>query len=198
MAKRLFDIVLVLLAIPLFVPVLLAIAALVYVKLGWPVLFSQTRIGLNHEPFTLYKFRSMREGQGSDAERLTPFGKWLRATSLDELPTLFLILTGKMSLVGPRPLLPEYMNYYSNGQKRRHMARPGLTGWAQVNGRNAQRWEDRFQYDVWYVDNQSLWLDIKILFLTVRAVVKREGISAEGHATMPHFGEYMEQKKARQ
>ncbi len=203
MAKRFMDIILVLLALPLLLPLLAVIAWLVYIKLGSPVLFRQERIGLNHRPFTLYKFRSMREALGADGkplpdgQRLPAFGKWLRASSLDELPTLWLVLTGKMSLVGPRPLLPEYMEYYSDEQKRRHLTRPGLTGWAQVNGRNAQSWEERFACDVWYVDHRSLWLDIKILFLTVAAVLRREGISAEGHATMPHFGEYMKQKAGR-
>jgi len=165
----------------------------VRVKLGAPVLFKQVRPGLGGKPFTMMKFRSMtdeRDEHGNllpDGVRLTKFGRFLRSTSLDELPGLWCVLKGDMSLVGPRPLLMEYLPLYSAEQARRHEARPGITGWAQVNGRNAISWEQKFEYDVWYVDNQSLWLDIKIIFLTLKKVFVRDGISAQGEATMPAF-----------
>ncbi|WP_424255502.1 sugar transferase [Desulfoprunum sp.] len=174
-------------------PLLLCLAVLVRVKLGTPILFSQTRPGLHGKPFTLYKFRTMTDGRNAsgnllpDAQRLTGFGRFLRSTSLDELPELINVLRGEMSLVGPRPLLMEYLPLYSPEQARRHEVRPGLTGWAQINGRNALSWEEKFKLDVWYVDNQSLWLDMKIIFLTVWKVFRRDGISAEGEATMPRF-----------
>lgn len=191
--KRLFDI---LITIPLlfFVsPILVAIVIMVRLSLGSPVLFTQVRPGLHGRPFTMYKFRTMtddRDEQGRllpDAQRLTRIGRFLRNTSLDELPELFNVLKGDMSLVGPRPLLMEYLPLYSPEQARRHEVRPGITGWAQVNGRNALTWEEKFEYDVWYVDNWSLWLDIKILWLTLVAVLRRDGISADGHATTPPF-----------
>lgn len=191
--KRLFDLLLsgfglLVLAIPLLVLVLQ-----VRRKLGSPVFFTQVRPGLHGKPFQMVKFRTMTDERGPDglllpdAVRLTPFGRWLRATSLDELPGLWNVLNGDMSLVGPRPLLIEYLPLYTPEQARRHQVRPGITGWAQVNGRNAISWEDKFKLDVWYVDHRSLWLDIKILWLTVKKVLLRDGISAEGEATMPRF-----------
>ncbi|MFC3149126.1 sugar transferase [Piscinibacterium candidicorallinum] len=191
--KRLFDILcaafgLALLAVPL---VLLMWA--VQRKLGSPVFFTQVRPGLAGRPFKMIKFRTMTSERGPDgellpdAQRLTHFGRWLRATSLDELPELWNVLRGDMSVVGPRPLLMEYLPLYSAEQARRHEVRPGVTGWAQINGRNAISWDEKFALDVWYVDNRSLWLDLKILFLTVAKVVRREGISAAGEATMERF-----------
>ena len=162
-------------------------------KLGSPVFFCQTRPGLNGKPFKMVKFRTMTDARGPDgqllpdADRLTSFGRFLRASSLDELPELWNVLKGDMSLVGPRPLLVEYLPLYSPEQARRHEMRPGITGWAQVNGRNALSWDDKFKLDVWYVDHRSMWLDIKILWLTVRKVLVREGISAAGEATMTRF-----------
>lgn len=162
-------------------------------KLGGPVFFRQVRPGMHGQPFELVKFRSMTDECGPDgallhdAQRLTIFGHFLRATSLDELPELWNVLRGDMSLVGPRPLLMEYLPLYTTEQARRHEVRPGITGWAQVNGRNAISWEEKFALDVWYVDNRSLWLDIKILWLTAKKIIVREGISAEGEATMPKF-----------
>lgn len=191
--KRFVDILLVLLAMPLWVPLLALLAILVRVKLGSPVFFSQIRPGRDGKPFRLIKFRSMtnaRDASGAllpDAERLPPFGRLLRSTSLDELPELLNVLKGDMSLVGPRPLLMDYLPLYSAEQARRHELRPGLTGWAQVNGRNALSWEDKFKLDIWYVDNHSLWLDLRVLFLTVIKVLHREGVSAEGSATAERF-----------
>lgn len=191
--KRLFDILLLLLSIPILLPLLILVAILIRFKLGRPVLFNQTRPGLHGKPFRMFKFRSMTsacDASGNllpDDQRLTPFGQRLRATSLDELPGLWAVLKGDMSLVGPRPLLMEYLPLYTPEQARRHEVRPGITGWAQVNGRNAISWEEKFALDVWYVDNQSLWLDVKILFLTVKKVFVREGISADGEATMSKF-----------
>ncbi|BDB71961.1 sugar transferase [Comamonas thiooxydans] len=162
-------------------------------KLGSPVFFRQLRPGLHGKPFEMVKLRTMTDERGPDgqllpdAARLTSFGRFLRSTSLDELPELWNVLKGDMSLVGPRPLLMEYMPLYTSEQARRHEARPGVTGWAQVNGRNAISWEEKFELDVWYVDHQSLWLDIKILWLTVKRVLVRDGISAEGEATMRKF-----------
>ena len=176
----------------LTVPLLL-LAGLVYLCMGSPVLFLQTRPGLNGHPFQLIKFRTMVDvcdpvgNLLPDSDRLNSFGSWLRSTSLDELPELWNVFKGEMSLVGPRPLLMEYLPLYSAEQNRRHEVLPGITGWAQVNGRNALSWEEKFKLDVWYVDNQSFLLDIKILFLTVKSVLGREGISAEEQATMPYF-----------
>ena len=193
MLKRLFDIVAIALAAPLAVVLIAMIAIVVRSKLGRPVLFRQTRPGLKGRPFKLIKFRSMTDacdGDGNlldDAERMTPFGRWLRASSLDELPELWNVLRGEMSLVGPRPLLMEYLPLYTPEQSRRHDVRPGLTGWTQVSGRNALDWEEKFKLDVWYVDNRSLWLDIRILALTIVQVLKRDGISASGHDTAPKF-----------
>jgi len=191
--KRPLDVAFAFLALLLLSPILGLIALLVRLRLGRAVLFRQQRPGLHGKPFILYKFRTMTEARDTqgrlmpDAERLTLFGRWLRTTSLDELPELWNILKGDMSLVGPRPLLMEYLDLYTPEQMRRHDVRPGITGWAQVNGRNALTWEARFELDVWYVDHCSLWLDARILWLTLVSVLKREGISAEGHATMPKF-----------
>lgn len=174
-------------------PILLITASMVARYLGRPILFKQQRPGLHGKPFTMYKFRTMRDAVDShgqplpDSERLTPLGRFLRASSLDELPELFNVLCGDMSLVGPRPLLMEYLNHYTPQQARRHEVRPGITGWAQVNGRNAISWEQKFELDVWYVDNRSLALDMIILRMTILKVFKREGISAVGEATMPRF-----------
>lgn len=191
--KRVFDIFLAALALLMFsIPILLLIWQ-IRSKLGSPAFFRQMRPGQNGKPFQMVKFRSMTDARGSDgqllpdADRLTPFGRFLRSSSLDELPGLWNVLKGDISLVGPRPLLMEYLPLYSTEQARRHNVRPGITGWAQVNGRNALSWEDKFKLDVWYVDNRSLWLDIKILWLTVRKVLVREGISAAGEATMSKF-----------
>ncbi len=191
--KRILDLLFTLPALLLLAPVLAILALLVRMKLGSPVLFRQQRPGLHGKPFTLYKFRTMtnaRDAAGnllSDTERLTPFGRFLRSTSLDELPELFNVLQGEMSLVGPRPLLMHYLSRYTPEQMRRHEVRPGISGWAQVNGRNGLSWEEKFALDVWYVDHMSLWLDGKIIVLTVWKILKREGISQQGHATMEEF-----------
>ena len=191
--KRVFDLCLLVLAAPVWVPLLCVVAVMVRRKLGSPVLFCQDRPGRGGALFKLTKFRTMTDARGADGEllpdagRLPAFGKWLRGSSLDELPELLNVLKGEMSLVGPRPLLPQYLPLYSEAQARRHEVRPGITGWAQVQGRNAVDWEERFRMDVWYVNHQSLWLDVKVLWMTVWTVVRREGISAEGEATMPAF-----------
>lgn len=191
--KRLFDLLLSLLMLILLSPVMLVLTLLVRVRLGKPVLFSQERPGRHGRLFRLYKFRTMRDMFDADGkplpdeERLTPFGRFLRSSSLDELPELFNVIKGEMSLVGPRPLLVAYLNRYTPEQARRHEVLPGITGWAQVNGRNALSWEDKFRLDVWYVDHQSFWLDLKILFLTLWKAIKREGINAPGSATAPEF-----------
>lgn len=200
--KRLFDIVASAAGLIILSPVFLILIYLIKKNLGSPVFFTQERPGLNGKPFKMIKFRSMRDAvdaQGNplpDSERLTPFGKKLRATSLDELPELWNVLKGEMSLVGPRPLLMHYLPLYNDFQNRRHEMKPGVTGWAQVNGRNALSWDEKFAHDVWYIDNHSFWLDMKILLLTVKKVFIKEGISAEGEATMPYFtGNDHEQKK---
>jgi len=191
--KRLFDITTSAIALLLLALPLLALVLLVRRKLGHPAFFRQVRPGLHGQPFEMLKLRTMTDARGPDgallpdADRLTPFGRFLRASSLDELPELWNVLKGDMSLVGPRPLLVEYLPLYSPEQARRHEVRPGITGWAQVNGRNALGWEEKFALDVWYVDHRSLWLDIKILWLTVHKVLVRDGISAAGEATMPRF-----------
>lgn len=191
--KRLMDILGAGFGLILLSPVLIVVAVLIRRQMGAPVFFCQTRPGLHGKPFTMIKFRSMRDAvdaQGRalpDAERLTRLGRFLRSSSLDELPELWNVLKGDMSLVGPRPLLMEYLPLYSSRQARRHDVRPGVTGWAQVNGRNAISWDQKFALDVWYVDNRNLWLDLKIIWLTIRKVVTREGISAAGDATMPRF-----------
>ena len=191
--KRAFDLVAVILTAPLWLPLLGVVALVVRWKLGSPVFFRQKRPGYQEAIFELIKFRTMtdvRDGKGNllpDASRLTHFGKWLRSTSLDELPELLNVLRGEMSLVGPRPLLVEYLSRYSPEQRRRHEVLPGLTGWLQVNGRNALSWEEKFALDVWYVNHRGFWLDLRILFRTVWQVVSRQGISAPGDATMPEF-----------
>lgn len=191
--KRLFDFTAALLGLIALALPLLILCLLIRRKLGSPVLFRQIRPGLHGQPFEMVKFRTMTDARGPDgallpdAERLTPFGRFLRSTSLDELPELWNVLKGDMSLVGPRPLLMEYLPLYSPEQARRHAVRPGVTGWAQVNGRNAISWDEKFALDTWYVDHQSLTLDMKILWLTVKKVLVREGISAAGEATMDKF-----------
>jgi len=196
--KRLFDIVLALLALAVLSPVIAGVALLVRLSLGHPVLFQQERAGLGGRPFRMYKFRTMTNDRGEDGsllpdhERLPRTGRWLRSTSLDELPELWNVVKGDMSLVGPRPLPTSYLERYSARESRRHQVRPGITGWAQVNGRNSLDWNDRLKADVWYVDHRSLALDLKILLRTCRSVVKREGVTAEGEATMyelPHHQE---------
>ena len=180
-------------ALLLFAPVLVVMALLVRRQMGAPVLFRQTRPGLHGKPFRMIKFRTMRNAINpqelplSDSERLTRLGRILRSTSLDELPEFWNVLKGEMSLVGPRPLLMEYLPLYSDEQARRHEVRPGITGWAQVNGRNAISWEEKFALDVWYVDNRTIWLDLKIIWMTAKKVLIREGISAEGEVTMSKF-----------
>ena len=185
--KRLFDISLTVLAMPLWLPVVALTALLVLVFEGRPVFFAQERSGLNGRPFRLLKFRSMRTGGGTDAERLTRFGRFLRASSLDELPELFHVLSGRMSLVGPRPMPVRYLERYSETQRRRLEVRPGITGLAQINGRNMLSWDEKFRYDVQYADFHPLWLDVKILAKTAAAVISARGISAEGEATMAEF-----------
>jgi Sugar transferases involved in lipopolysaccharide synthesis len=193
--KRVFDVVVSAIALVALAPVMGLIALAVWRMMGRPVLFRHVRPGLHGKPFVMYKFRTMRDLRDAagelppDETRLTPFGRWLRATSLDELPELLNVLRGEMSLVGPRPLLMEYLERYTPEQARRHEVKPGITGWAQIHGRNNLSWDERFKLDVWYVDNWSLWLDVKILWRTLWMVLRREGISAQGHATMPRFGE---------
>ena len=192
--KRFFDILFSATALLVLLPVLVVVAVLVRIKLGSPVLFKQQRPGLNCSLFTMYKFRTMisktHDEQGDqlpDEKRLTRFGLWLRATSLDELPELFNVIKGDLSLVGPRPLMVKYLDRYTPEQNRRHEVKPGITGWAQVNGRNNMTWEQKFEYDLWYVDHRSLWLDFKILFLTFWHVVCRKDIAKEGHVTVDEF-----------
>jgi len=193
MIKRLFDFFITVFILVCISPFMLFLALLVWIKLGSPVLFRQIRPGIDGAPFEMYKFRTMtddRDEHGNllpDEKRLTVFGRLLRNLSLDELPELFNVLKGEMSLVGPRPLLMRYLDRYTPEQARRNEVKPGITGWAQVNGRNAISWEDKFNLDVWYVDNRSFSLDIKILWMTLKKVCIREGISAEGEATMPEF-----------
>ncbi|ENO85222.1 sugar transferase [Thauera aminoaromatica] len=193
MIKRLFDFFAALFALVLLSPILIWVALKVRSRLGSPVIFRQRRPGLNGEPFDMIKFRTMLEAYDEhgkplpNEQRMTPFGKWLRATSLDELPELWNVLKGNMSLVGPRPLRMEYLPLYNAHQARRHELRPGITGWAQINGRNSLSWEQKFDLDVWYVDNQSFLLDLKILFLTVKKVVVKEGINASEEVTMKPF-----------
>ena len=193
MTKRLFDVVVAGTALLVLLLPLVILSFLVRCRLGSPIFFRQVRPGLVGHPFEMLKFRTMtdeRDACGTlkpDSERLTAFGRWLRATSLDELPELWNVLRGDMSLVGPRPLLMQYLPLYSPRQARRHEVRPGITGWAQVNGRNALTWPQKFELDVWYVENSSFWLDLRILWMTVMSVLRREGISAAGEATMPAF-----------
>jgi sugar transferase EpsL len=190
--KRSFDLIAAVAGMVLFAPLFVAVAVLVYMAMGRPILFTQVRPGKGKRLFTLYKFRTMANEEAParplpDAQRLTTLGLVLRRYSLDELPQLWNVLRGDMSLVGPRPLLVEYLPLYSAEQTRRHEVQPGLTGWAQVNGRNAQSWEDRLRLDVWYVDHHSFWLDLKILWLTLLKVARSEGVNRPGHATMPRF-----------
>jgi len=191
--KRFFDFFTSFIAVFLLLPVMALVAWQIRSKLGSPVLFRQERPGLNGEPFEMFKFRTMLDAVDAagnplpDSERMTPFGSFLRSSSLDELPELWNVLKGDMSLVGPRPLLMEYLPLYSPEQYRRHEVRPGVTGWAQINGRNALSWDEKFKMDVWYVDNRSFWLDLKIIFLTIKKVLVRDGISADGEATMAKF-----------
>jgi len=193
MLKRILDILGALFGLALLSPLLIVLTFLIVRSMGRPVLFRQLRPGVKGTPFEMIKFRTMRDSQGlsgeplPDSERLTRLGSLLRSSSLDELPELWNVLKGDMSLVGPRPLLMDYLPLYSPRQSRRHEVRPGVTGWAQVNGRNAISWDEKFELDIWYVDNRTLWLDVKIICLTLRKVFKREGISAVGEATMPKF-----------
>ena len=191
--KKIFDLLLIFLSLPLTLPIYLLTMLLVLTQLNFPILFRQPRTGLNGKIFNIYKFRTMTNECDKDGIllpdelRLTKFGKFLRSTSLDELPSLWNVLKSDMSLVGPRPLLLEYLSLYSAQQARRHEVKPGITGWAQVNGRNAITWGEKFDLDVWYVDNQSIWLDIKILWLTVKKVIMRDGINQVGQSTMENF-----------
>ncbi len=202
MSKRTIDILVSTAALIVLLPLFFVVAMLVRSKLGRPVFFAQERPGLNGRPFRMFKFRTMtdaRDGVGNllpDKDRLPPFGQWLRSSSMDELPGLWNVLTGDMSLVGPRPLLTDYLPLYSAEQARRHEVRPGITGWAQVNGRNAIGWDEKFALDVWYVDNQSLSVDLQILSMTIRKVIIRDGISDSTHVTMPRFVGSKAKKKA--
>jgi len=191
--KRVLDLTVSVVILLIFAPIIAVIALLIRIKLGSPVLFKQTRPGLHGKPFQVYKLRTMtdeRDGRGellSDHLRLTPFGRFLRKSSLDELPQLWNVVKGELSLVGPRPLLMSYLALYTEEQARRQLVKPGITGWAQVNGRNSISWEEKFVLDVWYVDHQSLWLDLKILYLSVIKVLRSDGIQHGQHATMPVF-----------
>ncbi|MDM8553323.1 sugar transferase [Desulfococcaceae bacterium HSG7] len=191
--KRAIDLVLTIPAYFLLAPLMIIIAGIIHLTMGKPVFFRQIRPGFHGNPFTIYKFRTMRNAYDKngyllpDSERLTRFGKFFRSASLDELPELLNIIKGEMSIVGPRPLLMQYLERYSPEQARRHEVRPGLTGWAQINGRNALTWEEKFRLDVWYADHQSVWLDIKIILMTMLKVLKREGISQPGQVTMEEF-----------
>ena len=202
--KRFFDLTATVPSVIILSPVLVLIGILVRLKIGSPVLFKQIRPGFHGKPFIIYKFRTMTDdldGNGNllpDGERLTRLGRFLRMTSMDELPEFFNVIKGDMSIVGPRPLLMQYLDRYTPEQARRHEVKPGITGWAQVNGRNAISWEDKFKLDVWYVDNQSAWLDVKIILMTVWQVLKREGISAKGEATMEEFRGQISRKKAQE
>ncbi len=191
--KRLFDLIVAFFLLLFFSLLLLSLAILIRLRLGSPLIFCQLRPGLNAKPFKIYKFRTMTESadkEGNllpDAQRLTKFGRFLRSTSLDELPALWNVIKGEMSLVGPRPLLIEYLPLYDERQARRHNVKPGITGWAQVNGRNAISWQEKFDLDVWYVENQSFWLDLKILLMTVKKVIMKDGISGGGEVTISKF-----------
>lgn len=195
--KRIIEIIIIFICLPFFIPLYLIISIIVIIKLGYPILFIQSRPGLNKKIFKIYKFRTMKNDYDknknllNENDRLTKFGNFLRSTSLDELPSLWSVFKGDMSLVGPRPLLIEYLTFYSDKQSRRHEVRPGITGWAQVNGRNAISWEEKFELDVWYVDNQSFLLDLKILWLTLKKVLAREGISPKDQVLMPRFDKLM-------
>ncbi|AXH14475.1 lipid carrier--UDP-N-acetylgalactosaminyltransferase [Malaciobacter mytili LMG 24559] len=203
MMKEIFDKTLALILIILFLPIYIIVSLFILWKMGRPILFNQRRPGYKEKIFNLYKFRTMSNETDkngnllSDKERLNNIGKFIRSTSLDELPQLFNVLKGEMSFVGPRPLLVEYLPYYNENEKRRHNVKPGITGWAQVNGRNTVSWEKRFEYDLWYVDNQSFWLDMKILFLTFLKVVKRSDVSPNNQVTMERLDTYKESKKVK-
>lgn len=191
--KRIFDVVISITALGLLFFPMLLLALIIRYKLGSPILFSQIRPGLNGKPFKMYKFRTMLNQKDEKSEllpdnlRITKFGQWLRARSLDELPEFWNVLKGDMSLVGPRPLLMDYLPLYDKVQWRRHEAKPGITGWAQVNGRNSISWQEKFKLDVWYVDNASMWLDIKIIILTLKKIISRQGIHSDGHVTSQRF-----------
>ena len=191
--KRVIDLFLIIIFLPVWLFIYLVVAFLIYVKLGKPVLFTQKRLGQNGHTFFVYKFRTMtneKDKEGNlldDHIRLTSFGKFLRASSLDELPSLFNVIKGEMAIVGPRPFIAQYKDLYSDFQMRRHEVKPGITGWAQVNGRNAITWEQKFKYDVWYVDNMSFWIDLKIVFKTIRKVIISEGINSGVDSTMEFF-----------
>ena len=191
--KRMLDLVVVILFAPFWIPVLLLLALVVRLRLGSPIFFRQQRPGFHARPFTLIKFRTMTDARGADGQllpdidRLPPFGKWLRSTSLDELPELINILRGEMSLVGPRPLLMQYLERYNERQARRHLVKPGLTGWSQVNGRNALDWDAKLEMDTWYAENVSFLLDVKIMFMTIAAVFRSEGVHIPGSITPPEF-----------
>ena len=193
MIKRLFDLLFSISVLIVLIPVILVVALLILIKMGWPIVFTQLRPGKGGKPFTIYKFRSMiyrwdkRGVLLPDSKRLTQFGQFLRSTSCDELPALWNVLKGEMSIVGPRPLLMEYLPLYNDKQSRRHDVKPGITGWAQVNGRNAISWQEKFDLDVWYVENQSFFLDLKILLMTAKKIIIRDGISGDGEATMSKF-----------
>lgn len=199
--KRIMDILVSLIGLILISPLLIIISAIIVVKLGRPVFFTQDRPGLNARPFKMIKFRTMTNETDEEGhllpneKRMTSFGNFLRSTSLDELPELINVLKGEMSLVGPRPLLMDYIPFFTDEQNRRHRVKPGITGWAQVNGRNAIGWDEKLKLDVWYIDNQSVCLDLKILWLTILKVFKREGITHEGHAGMPRFDDYVKQQR---
>ena len=193
LVKRILDVIFSVVVLVILAPLLLVLSVAVLIMHGPPIIFEQVRPGLHGKPFTIYKFRTMKNLYGPtgsllpNEDRLTRFGKWLRATSLDELPEFVNVLIGDMSVVGPRPLRLQYMDRYTPEQARRHEVKPGITGWAQVNGRNNLSWEEKFRLDVWYVDNWSLYIDFRILVMTVGKVLRRDGISAEGYATMPEF-----------
>lgn len=192
--KRIIDVLVASAGIVLFFPLMVVIALAIWCKMGRPIIYRQMRPGLHGRPFVLYKFRTMTNAVDAngqllpDEQRLTRLGRWLRTTSLDELPELWNVLKGDMSIVGPRPLLMEYLDRYTPEQARRHEVKPGITGWAQINGRNRLSWEEKFRFDIWYVDNWTVWLDVKIMLLTIIKVLRREGINASGYATAPKFG----------
>lgn len=201
MLKRFFDIIVSTIALLMLFPIIAIVAFKVRSKLGSPIFYRQTRPGLNGKPFEMIKFRTMRDAYDKfgnplpDSERMTQFGSFLRSTSLDELPELWNVLKGDMSLVGPRPLLMDYLPFYTENQYRRHEMKPGVTGWAQINGRNAISWDEKFLFDVWYVDNQSFYLDLKIILLTIYKVLKRDGISPDNEILMPRFDTEINEKR---
>jgi len=202
MFKRVFDFIVSLTGLIVLFPFLIVIAALIAINLGMPVFFTQIRPGLNAKPFKMIKFRTMTDEKDEhgnllpNEQRMTPFGKFLRSASLDEFPELFNVLKGDMSLVGPRPLLMDYLPFFSEEQNKRHEVKPGITGWSQVNGRNAIGWDEKLDLDIWYVENRSFWLDLKILWLTVSKVLKRDGITHQGDVAMPRFDEYIKEQQS--